>query len=75
MTEDLLAACVSLPVWFPPVVIHGEVYIDAVYLTDANLEEAIRRGADELWIVWTVSERSEWLDGFIANYFQVIECE
>ena len=73
VTEDFVAACVALPMWFPPVLIDGETYIDAVFITDANLEEAIRRGADELWIIWTVSERSEWHDGFVANYFQIIE--
>lgn len=73
MTEDYLVACVSLPMWFPPVIIGGDTYIDPVFITDANLEEAIRRGADELWVIWTVSERSEWNDGFIANYFQIIE--
>jgi hypothetical protein len=74
MTEDALIACVSLPMWFPPVKLeNGDTYIDAVYATDANLIEAVRRGADELWIVWTVSERGEWRNGFIANYFQIIE--
>jgi len=73
MTEDHLIGAVSLPFWFPPVVIGGDTYIDAVFNTDANIEEAIRRGADELWIIWTVSERGEWLDGFVATYFQVIE--
>lgn len=73
MNEDLLVACGSLPMWFPPVEQDGELYIDAVYLTDANIMEAVRRGADELWIIWTVSERSEWRDGFLANYFQIIE--
>src|SRR5215212_7479613 len=73
MSEDLLVACVSLPMWFPPVRIGGQTYIDAVYLTDANIEEAIRRGADELWIIWTVSEKDEWHPGFIATYFQIIE--
>lgn len=73
MTEDYLAACVSLPIWFPPVTINGDTYIDSVFVTDANIEEAIRRGADELWIIWTVSERGEWNDGFVANYFQIIE--
>jgi predicted acylesterase/phospholipase RssA len=73
VTEDFVAAAVALPMWFPPVDIDGETYIDAVFITDANLEEAIRRGADELWIIWTVSERSEWHDGFVANYFQIIE--
>ena len=73
MNEDLLVACGSLPMWFPPVEFNGDLYIDAVYLTDANIMEAVRRGADELWIIWTVSERTEWRDGFIANYFQIIE--
>jgi predicted acylesterase/phospholipase RssA len=73
MDEDRLCACVSLPMWFPPVVLDGDTYIDAVYLTDANLEEAIRRGADEIWVIWTVSQRGEWDDGFVANYFQIIE--
>jgi len=73
MSEDLLAACVSLPMWFPPVRINGQTYIDSVFITDANIEEAIRRGADELWVIWTVSDKDEWNDGFVANYFQIIE--
>ncbi len=73
MTEDLFSACVSLPMWFPPQRINGETYIDAVFMTDANIEEAIRRGADEIWVIWTVSEKDVWDDGFVANYFQIIE--
>jgi len=73
MSEDHLLAAVALPMWFPPVPIAGDLYIDAVFVTDANLEEAIRRGADELWVIWTVSDKGEWRDGFVANYFQVIE--
>jgi predicted acylesterase/phospholipase RssA len=73
MSEDFLAACVSLPMWFPPVRIDGETYIDPVYVTDANIEEAIDRGADEIWVIWTVSERGEWHRGFTAAYFQIIE--
>src|SRR5438128_1883892 len=53
--------------------IDAETYIDAVYMTDANIEEAIRRGADELWVIWTVSEKDEWHPGFVATYFQIIE--
>jgi predicted acylesterase/phospholipase RssA len=73
MDEDRLVSAVSLPMWFPPVIIDGDHYIDAVYATDANLDEAIRRGADELWIVWTVSESGRWRGGFINEYFQIIE--
>ena len=73
MTEDHLVASVSLPMWFPPVKINGDTYFDAVFISDANLEEAVRHGADEIWAIWTVSRRDEWRDGFIAQYFQIIE--
>ncbi len=33
----------------------------------------MRRGADEIWAIWTVSRRDEWRDGFINQYFQIIE--
>lgn len=73
MDEDRLISAVSLPMWFPPVKIDGATYVDAVMATDANLEETIRRGADELWVIWTVSTRGDWNTGFIAHYFQMIE--
>jgi hypothetical protein len=73
MDEDRLIAAVSLPMWFPPVVIDGDTCIDAVFISDANVEEAIRRGADEIWAIWTVSTRDEWRDGFVAQYFHIIE--
>lgn len=73
MDEDRLLSAVSLPVWFPPVSIDGDTYIDAVFATDANLEEALLRGADELWVVWTVSRRGTWRAGIVPQYFQVVE--
>ena len=73
MDEDRLVSAVSLPMWFPPVTIDGDTYIDAVYVCDANVEEAVRRGADEIWAIWTVSTRDEWRPGFVAQYFHIIE--
>jgi predicted acylesterase/phospholipase RssA len=73
MTEDLLVSAVSLPWWFEPVRIDSDTYIDAVFATDANLDEAIRLGATELWVVWTVSTRGIWRGGFVNGYFQMIE--
>ncbi len=73
MTEDHLIASVSLPMWFPPVTIDGDTCIDAVFISDANVEEAIRRGADEIWAIWTVSTRDEWRGGFVNHYFQIVE--
>jgi predicted acylesterase/phospholipase RssA len=73
MSNEWLIACVSLPMWFPPVKIDGDTYIDSVYATDANLEAAIRNEADELWVIWTVSKKGKWRNGFVNQYFQTIE--
>lgn len=73
MTEDFLVAAASLPVWFPPVRAGGDTYIDAVFNTACNLEEAIRRGADELWVIWTTSRRGAWKGGFVGNFFGIFE--
>jgi len=73
MTEDFLIATASLPVWFPPVRIDGDTYIDAVFNTASNLEEAIRRGADEVWVIWTAGSSGNWRDGFVGNLFGIFE--
>jgi predicted acylesterase/phospholipase RssA len=73
MTEDFQIAAVSLPMWFPPVAINGDTYFDSVYISDGNLEEAVKRGADEIWAIWTVSRKNEWRDGFVNEYFQIVE--
>lgn len=73
LTEDFLIATSSLPIWFPPVLIGGDTYIDAVFNDASNLEEAIRRGADELWVIWTASRCGQWRDGFVGNFFGVFE--
>ena len=73
MDEEMLMASISIPMWFAPLQRDGRTYLDAVFLTDANLEEAIARGADELWVIWTVSEQSRWRAGFVGNYFGIIE--
>jgi predicted acylesterase/phospholipase RssA len=73
LTEDYLIAAASLSLWFPPVRIAGDTYIDAVFNIASNLEEAIRRGADELWIIWTTSARGQWIDGFVGSFFGLFE--
>lgn len=73
MTEDYLIACASLPMWFPSVIIDGETYIDAVFITDANIEKAIQNNIEEIWVIWTVSRKNVWNPGFVANYFQIVE--
>lgn len=73
MTEDKLVATLSQAVWFPPVRIDGHLYTDAVFDTDANVDEAIERGATDIWVIWTVSRRPEWMPGVLAQFFHALE--
>ena len=73
LTEDFLVATGSLSIWLPPVQIGGDTYIDAIFNTPTNIEEAIRLGSDELWVIWTTSQRGEWFDGFVGGFFGIFE--
>lgn len=73
MSEDYLLAAAALPMWFPPMVIDGHVYVDAVHATGANLDHALAIGSDELWIIWTTSTRGRWRPGFVNEFFQIFE--
>jgi predicted acylesterase/phospholipase RssA len=73
MTEELLCACVALPGWFPPVEADGMTYVDAVFVTDANVEAVLAQGATELWMIWTVSRKGRLGRGPIGTFFQTVE--
>jgi predicted patatin/cPLA2 family phospholipase len=73
LTPDLFKACFALPIWFPAVETGGKTYIDGVYWKDANLSEAVKRGADEIWVIWTVSETPDYRSGAYGQYFHIIE--
>lgn len=73
MDENRLVACLSQAVWFPPVTINGQIFTDAVFDTDANVEAALDRGAEEIWVIWTVSRRPEWMPGLMAQFFHALE--
>jgi predicted acylesterase/phospholipase RssA len=70
---DLLVAGVSLPVLSPAVQLDGHTYLDAVWIKDANVEEAVRRGADELWLVWAIGNHGVYRDGAFQQYVHMIE--
>jgi len=53
--------------------VDSDTYIDAVLNTATNIEEAIRRGADELWVIWTTSQRGQWRNGLVGNFFGIFE--
>ncbi|RKG87984.1 patatin-like phospholipase family protein [Corallococcus sp. CA049B] len=71
--RDLLVAGISLPLFMPPVVKDGHLYLDSVWIQDANVMEAVRRGADEVWIVWCIGNTPRYADGFFHQYVHMIE--
>lgn len=71
--EDLLVAGITLPIFMPPVPKDGSLYVDAVWIKDANLVEAVRRGADELWLVWCIGDSPEYRAGVFNQYVHMIE--
>lgn len=73
LDEDVLIASGALLWWLPAIWSEKRWRFDAVWCTDANVGEAVRRGADEIWAIWTVSDTPELRDGFIAEYFHLIE--
>lgn len=70
---ELLAAGMSLPGWVTPLRRDGHVWTDAVWVRDANLAEALRRGADEVWLVWCIGNSPAWRDGPLEQYVHMIE--
>ncbi|AEE45428.1 patatin-like phospholipase family protein [Cellulomonas fimi] len=69
----LLAAGMSLPLFLTPLHRDGHVWTDAVWVRDANLTEALRRGADEVWLVWCIGDTDRWGDGPLEQYVHMIE--
>ena len=73
MDQDLLLAVDAVPGVLPPISKNDTLYIDAMLLKDANLSEAIRRGADEIWVIWAVEDRLEWRGGFWNHFGHIFE--
>jgi len=70
---DLLVAGISLPIYMPPVAKDGCLYLDSVWIKDANLMEAVRRGAEELWVVWCIGNINQYKNGIFNQYVHMIE--
>jgi predicted acylesterase/phospholipase RssA len=71
--EGLLVAGVSLPMLMEPVEHDGKVYLDSVWIKDANPSEAVRRGAEELWLVWCIGNTTTYRPGAFNQYVHMIE--
>ena len=70
---EMLVAGMSLPIFMPPVKRGQYWYTDSAFLRDANPLEAVRRGADEIWIVWTLGNSPEYRPGIFRQYIQMLE--
>ena len=73
LDQELFLACVSLPIFFPVINYKGENFFDGVFYKDANLAEAVKRGVDEIWVIWTVNETAEYKRGPYKQYFDIVE--
>jgi predicted acylesterase/phospholipase RssA len=70
---DMLVAGVSLPVLMPAVPHGTATYFDAVWIRDSNVAEAVRRGADEVWLVWCIGNTPDYFNGSFRQYVHMIE--
>ncbi len=73
LTLDLLVAGISLPIFMPPVRVDGSDYVDSVWIRDANLAEAVARGAEEIWLVWCIGNAPVYRSGPFHQYVHMIE--
>jgi hypothetical protein len=73
MDMDFLVAGMSLPGVMPPVAKNGTLYLDSAFVRDANLMEAVRRGAEEVWLVWCLGNTDEYRGGPLRLYIQMLE--
>jgi hypothetical protein len=70
---EMIVAGMSLPIFMPPVKRGDFWYTDSAFLRDANPLEAVRQGADEVWIVWTLGNSTEYRPGIFRQYIQMLE--
>jgi hypothetical protein len=51
----------------------GSPYLDSVWIKDANLIGAVKRGAEELWVLWCIGNTPSYRDGPFPQYVHMIE--
>ncbi|EPR69081.1 hypothetical protein ADICYQ_1853 [Cyclobacterium qasimii M12-11B] len=73
LEENHLLAGVSLPILMPALKIKNDWFIDAVWIKDANLLEAVKRGAEDIWLIWGIGNYPAYLPGSLNQYVHSIE--
>lgn len=70
---DALVAAISLPIFMPPVPRDGGLYNDSAWIKDANLLAAMKRGCEELWILWCIGNTPQYRNGAFFQYVHMME--
>ncbi|MFI2566241.1 patatin-like phospholipase family protein [Paenarthrobacter sp. NPDC018779] len=70
---ELMAAGMRLPIFLTPLRRDGKIWTDAVWMRDANVAEALRRGATEVWLIWCIGNSPYWGNGPLEQYVHMIE--
>lgn len=73
VTQNQMLAGMSLPMFTPATRAHGKTWTDAVWIKDSNLMQAVRDGANELWVVWCIGNTTQWRNGTLNQYVHMIE--
>lgn len=73
MDTDLVVAGVSPPILMPPVNRDGTLYTDSLWIQDGNLMEAVRRGADVIWVLWCLGNTPRYGRGLLQQYTHLME--
>jgi len=72
-TINHLVAGLSLPMFIPATKIGDDWYTDAVWIKDANLTETVKRGAQEIWLIWCIGNTPLYRHGRFNEYVHMIE--
>lgn len=73
LTLPHLIAGISLPMFMPAIEIDGDMYTDSVWIKDANMTDAVKRGAEELWLVWCIGNSHDYKNNSFLQYVHMIE--
>ncbi len=73
IARELLVAGVSLPALMPAIPYGDGLWLDAVWIRDANPLEGVRRGSDEIWLAWCIGNSGAYRDGTFRQYVHMIE--
>jgi hypothetical protein len=70
---EALVGAISLPILMPSVPRGGARCTDSAWIKDANLITAMKRGCEELWILWGIGNTPHYANGAFHQYVHMME--